>query len=136
MRDDGDTGSINVLIIEDNPGDRRLIEFTLSQAGEARFSVRSVDRLSEALAALENGRTDAVVMDLSLPDSSGLATVHSFRDRAPNLPIVVMSDLDDNDVALAAVEAGVQDYLPKSIVDEQQLVRSLQFAMRRIRSRY
>jgi DNA-binding NarL/FixJ family response regulator len=136
MRDGGDSGSINVLIIEDNPGDRRLIEFTLSAAREACFSVRSVGRLSQALAALENGRTDAVVMDLSLPDSSGLATLQSFRDRAPNLPIVVMSDVDDNEVALAAVEAGAQDYLVKSIVEEQQLVTSLQYAMRRNRGCY
>ena len=116
--------------------DRRLIELTLAQTREARFSVRSADRLSEALAALEDARTDAVVLDLSLPDSTGLATFHSFRNRAPHLPIVVMSDLDDNDVALAAMEAGAQDYLPKSIVDQQQLVRSLQYAIRRNRSRH
>jgi DNA-binding NarL/FixJ family response regulator len=77
-----------------------------------------------------------VVLDLSLPDSSGLATFHTFHKRAPNLPIVVMSDLDDNDIALAAVEAGAQDYLPKNIAEEQQLVRSLQYAVRRNRSRH
>jgi CheY-like chemotaxis protein len=127
--------SIEVLLIEDNPGDRRLIEITLSDVSEPRFRVRSAERLSDALAALEEGRTDVVLLDLSLPDSSGLATFHSLRERAPDLPIVVMSGLEDNDVALEAVAAGAQDYLPKNIVEEQQLVRSLQYAMHRNRTR-
>jgi DNA-binding NtrC family response regulator len=135
MTDEPDAAGINVLLIEDNPGDRRLIEQTLAEVSQPRFNVRSAGRLSDAFAALEDGRTDVVLLDLSLPDSNGLATFHSCRDRAPNLPIVVMSGLEDNDVALAAVEAGAQDYLPKSIVEEQQLVRSLQYAMHRNRGR-
>lgn len=135
MTGEVDGGSIHVLLVEDNPGDRRLIELTLTEVSRPRFRVRSADRLSDALAALEKGRTDVVLLDLSLPDSTGLDTFHSFRERAPNLPIVVMSGLEDNEVALAAVAAGAQDYLPKSIVEGQQLVRSLQYAMQRNRRR-
>ena len=129
-------GVISVLLVEDNPGDRRLIEVTLAEVSQPRFSVRSADRLSGALAELETGGVDVVLLDLSLPDSDGLSTFHRLRQSAQSLPVVVMSGLEDNEVALAAVEAGAQDYLPKSAVDEQQLVRALQYAMRRARGNH
>ena len=126
-------GAISVLLVEDNPGDRRLIELTLAEVSQPRFSVRSADRLSGALAELEKGGVDVVLLDLSLPDSDGLSTFHRLRQSAQSVPVVVMSGLEDTDVALAAVGAGAQDYLPKSAVDEQLLVRALQYAMRRAR---
>jgi CheY-like chemotaxis protein len=127
-------GAISVLLVEDNPGDRRLIELTLAEVSQPRFSVRSADRLSGALAELKRGGVDVVLLDLSRPDSDGLSTFHRLRQSAQSLPVVVMTGLEDTEVALAAVEAGAQDYLPKSAVDEQQLVRSLQYAIRRARS--
>ena len=85
---------------------------------------------------LDKGGVDVVLLDLSLPDSDGLSTFHRIRQSAQALPVVVMSGLEDTEVALAAVEAGAQDYLPKSAVDEQQLVRALQYAMRRARGNH
>ena len=126
-------GTISVLLVEDNPGDRRLIELTLAEVSQPRFSVRSSDRLSGALAELKRGG-DVVLLDLSLPDSEGISTFHRLRQSAQSVPVVVMSGLEDTEVALAAVEAGAQDYLPKSAVDEQLLVRALQYAMRRGRA--
>ncbi|MBJ7600945.1 MAG: hypothetical protein DLM67_10400 [Candidatus Nephthysia bennettiae] len=126
-----DPAAICVLIVEDNPGDRRMIELTLSEVSEPRFAVRTADRLAPALAEIATGEVHVVLLDLSLPDSYGLDTFRAVRSAAPSLPVVVMSGLDDNDVALAAVEAGAQDYLPKSTVEERELVRALQYAIRR-----
>ena len=103
---------IKVLLIEDNPGDARLIEEMLATAKGARFHLESVDRLARGLDRLGSGGIDAVLLDLSLPDSDGLDTFLKVQSRAPAVPIIILTSLDDEETALRAVREGAQDYIP------------------------
>jgi serine phosphatase RsbU (regulator of sigma subunit) len=124
---------IRALLIEDNPGDARLIELMLQDAGGEAFEVRHVDRLEDGLRELGNGNVDVVLSDLSVPDSNGLDTFIRLHARAPHVPIIVLSGLNDTTVALRAVHEGAQDYLIKGEVDGQLLARSMRYAIERKR---
>src|SRR5690242_4746269 len=106
---------MRALLIEDNPGDARLIREMLREAGAGQASVelRHADRLSAGLDALAQTSVDLVLLDLSLPDSHGMDTFEAVHHVAPTIPIVVLSGLDDEDLAVRAVHAGAQDYLVK-----------------------
>src|SRR5258707_15258702 len=82
---------IRALLIEDNPGDARLIEVMLAEADGESFAVRHVDRLEDGLRELASGNVDVVLSDLSLPDSHGLDTFLRLHGRAPHVPIIVLS---------------------------------------------
>ena len=124
---------IRALLIEDNPGDARLIELMLAEADRESFTVRHVDRLEDGLRELGNGNVDVVLSDLSLPDSHGLDTFLRLHGRAPHVPIIVLSGLNDTTVALNAVHQGAQDYLIKGQVDGQLLARAMRYAIERKR---
>jgi serine phosphatase RsbU (regulator of sigma subunit) len=124
---------IRALLIEDNPGDARLIEVMLMEAAGESFTVRHVDRLEEGLRELGNGNVDVVLSDLSLPDSHGLDSFLRLHSRAPHVPIIVLSGLNDTTVALNAVHQGAQDYLIKGEVDGQLLARAMRYAIERKR---
>jgi PAS domain S-box-containing protein len=128
-----DTDSMRILLVEDNPGDARLLEWYLSKPGTGDFQVKRTERLSDALRELTATRFDLVLLDLSLPDSSGLDTVRSARRAAGTTPIVVMTGLDDEETALAALRDGAQDYLVKGKFDNRELTRSLHYAIERER---
>lgn len=127
-----------VLVVEDNPGDARLIELALGDPGArlpgARFRVERVGRLAEALARLEQGGVDVLLLDLNLPDVVGLDTFRRVQERLPGLPIVVLSGLDDAELGLSAVAQGAQDYLVKGQVEGPLLARSLRYAIERRRA--
>jgi serine phosphatase RsbU (regulator of sigma subunit) len=124
---------IRALLIEDNPGDARLIEVMLTEADGESFSVRHVERLEDGLRELGGGNVDVVLSDLSLPDSQGLDTFLRLHGRAPHVPIIVLSGLNDTTVALKAVHQGAQDYLIKGEVDGQLLARAMRYAIERKR---
>jgi sigma-B regulation protein RsbU (phosphoserine phosphatase) len=126
-----------VLLIEDNPGDARLFREHVADATGARFEVECAERLSAALQRLEEDSADidVVVVDLSLPDSSGLETFERVRDAAPDLPVVIMSGLADEALAVRAVQEGAEDYLVKGQVEPVWLGRSLLYAIERQRMR-
>lgn len=124
---------IRALLIEDNPGDARLIELMLAEADRGAFEVRHVSRLEDGLRQLGNGSIDVVLSDLSLPDSEGLETFLRLHARAPHVPIIVLSGLNDTTVALNAVHEGAQDYLIKGEVDGQLLSRAMRYAIERKR---
>ncbi len=128
-----DTQPIRILLIEDNPGDARLIRAALSE-GAAAVSVEVAERLSAALARIQDGVYDAAIVDLSLPDSRGLATFESVHAAAPQLPVVVLTGLDDEELALRAVAQGAQDYLVKGDIKPSALLRVLRFAVQRGRA--
>jgi signal transduction histidine kinase len=130
-----DPETIHALLIEDNPGDARLIREMLrdARAQNASIELSVADRLSVGLERLATETTDLVLLDLSLPDSSGLQTFESVHSAAPLTPVVVLSGLDDEDVAVHAVQQGAQDYLVKGRVDGGTLVRSLRYAIERQR---
>src|SRR4051794_5469290 len=103
-----------VLLVEDTPDHADLAELALDEPDpQGSFGVIRTSRLAEALPRLDGGGVDVVLLDLILPDSEGLATFNAVRDHAPSVPIVVMSALDDEELALEAVREGAQDYLVK-----------------------
>lgn len=124
---------IKVLLIEDNPGDARLIQIMLRDAGRDIFDFERLERLGPALERLARGGVGIVLADLSLPDSYGLNTFRQLHAQAPQVPIIVLSGLNDTTVAVNAVHEGAQDYLIKGEVDGQLLVRAMRYAIERKR---
>lgn len=124
---------INVLFIEDNPGDARLIREMLVEADGARFKLKCADRLSAGLERLAEGGIDCILLDLTLPDSHELDTFGRVQAQAPEIPIVVISGLDDEALAIEAVQKGAQDYLVKSYLGSYVLARTIRYAIERKR---
>ncbi len=127
---------IKVLLVEDNPADADLIQRMLAQASikdaNARpFELECADRLSAALKRLTAGEIDVVLLDLSLPDSQGLKAFAEVRTQAAQVPVVVLSGLDDEALAIEAVSQGAQDYLVKGHVDGFSLARAIRYAIER-----
>lgn len=123
---------IDVLLIEDNPGDTRLVMEMLYDAKGATFCLTLANLLSIGLARLGEKRYDVVLLDLSLPDSCGnFDTFSRVMEAAPEIPIVVMSGFDDETVAMQTVRQGAQDYLLKGQVDGNLLVRAMRYAIER-----
>lgn len=123
-----------VLLVEDNPGDAKLLRMMLSEAGNTPFDLECADRLSAGLARLSAGGIGLILLDLSLPDSQGLATFARVHSQAPEVPIIVLSGLDDEAIALRTVQEGAQDYLIKGSVDSHLLVRAMRYAIERKRA--
>jgi len=131
--------SIKVLLIEDNAGDARLLREMLREAAGASvtgapFDLERADCLAAGLNRLAAGGIDLVLLDLSLPDSHGFDTFNRTRAQAPEVPLIVMSGLDDESLAIKTVQAGAQDYLVKSHVDPHLLVRAMLYAIERKRT--
>jgi serine phosphatase RsbU (regulator of sigma subunit) len=124
---------VRVLLVEDNPGDAVLIREMLRERPTARFALTVVDRLRDAREALADPGFDVVLLDLSLPDSSGLETFHGLRGAGPPRPMVVLTGLDDEALAVRAVQEGAQDYLVKDQVTGRQLIHALSYAVGRHR---
>jgi diguanylate cyclase (GGDEF)-like protein len=122
-----------VLLIEDNPGDARLIREMLAEEPEAPFALHCAERLAHGLEQLSAGETVLVLLDLSLPDSFGLETFAKVYAHSPTVPIIVLTGNDDQTVALSAVKGGAQDYLIKGRLDRELLLRSMQYSIERKR---
>jgi len=121
-----------ILLIEDNPDDALLIQ-TYIRAVDPKYEVHHVERLSEALAYLEGGHITLVMVGLSLPDSYGLDGVESLVLTSPDVPLVVITEQDDHEVALKALQLGAQDYLTKGKFDEVLLGCSIKYSIERQR---
>jgi phosphoserine phosphatase RsbU/P len=124
---------MKILLVEDNPGDARLLREVLREEGPGEFEVVTVDRLADAHRELGTSGFDIVLLDLSLPDSSGLDTLRLTLPHAPQTPIIVLTGLDDERIALRAVQAGAQDYLVKGDIEGRLLLKSLRYARERKR---
>ncbi|MFQ5988480.1 MAG: GAF domain-containing protein [Candidatus Methylomirabilales bacterium] len=124
---------IKVLLIEDDSGDARLIREMLASVTTTPIDVNWVDRLVTGLKCLTTDGFDVVVLDLVLPDSQGLTTFIRTRARAPQVPIIVLTDVGDEAVGVKAVREGAQDYLVKGQIDNHLLVRALRYAIERKR---
>src|SRR5262249_47300436 len=112
---------IRVLMVEDNPGDVTLMKVMLSEAGENHFVTDCASSLSAGLERLAAGNIDVVLLDLTLPDAHGLEAVVKVRKSAPKIPVVVLTGLDDEELALSSMHSGAQDYLVKGSVDSRLL---------------
>jgi signal transduction histidine kinase len=133
-RDDPHPEFINVLLVEDNAADARLIGALLDDASAPVFALVHIPQLSHLPEALSRKRFDVILLDLSLPDAYGLDTVMRAHSISPGTPIVVMSNMGDEDTAVKAVQIGAQDYLFKGSVDTNLLVRSIRYAIERKRT--
>lgn len=127
-----------VLLIEDNPGDARLIRIMLADESTARpvasdFDLQWVQQLASGLECLAAGGIDVVLLDLSLPDSQGWDTFARVHAQAPQIPIVMLTSLDDEDMAVRAMREGAQGYLVKGQVNGLLLTRAMRYAIERKR---
>lgn len=125
---------LRLLLVEDNPGDARLLQEELKDVSSVRFEVRHVTRMAEALPAVGEPGWDVVLLDLSLPDGHGLSNIERLQQAAPALPLVVLTGTDDEQLAMRAVHAGAQDYLVKGQATGPLLVRALRYAIERKRA--
>jgi len=125
--------SLNVLLVEDDPDDAMLLGVLLEELPGNPFQVRRATTLERALDLIAVERPDVILLDLDLPDTSGLRSVESLHAAWPELPIVVLTASDDDRLAIGAVRAGAQDYLVKGRVDSWGLGRALRHSLERHR---
>ena len=122
--------AIRILLIEDNPGDARLLEEMLKEA-DVRFELECINRLSSGIERIKAAGFEIILLDLGLPDSRGLAALTKLNEIGPEAPIVVLTGLTDEAVGIQAVQEGAQDFLVKGQVDKNLLVRSINYAIER-----
>lgn len=118
------------LVVEDNPGDVFLVQEQLSRV-DIPFDVESAESLSAAMKSISLKQPDVVLLDLNLPDSHGTETIRKMIRTVPNVPVLVLTGQDDEELALRAVKEGAQDYLFKSELDQGYLVRAIKYAIER-----
>jgi signal transduction histidine kinase len=124
---------IRILLVEDNPADAGLLRASLNAPALARFEIAVAVRLKEALSRLTTEHFDVMLLDLSLPDSTGLDTVFSVQKTSKHIPIIVLTGNDDEQLGTEAVRRGVQDYLVKGQIPERVLVQAIDYAIERKR---
>ncbi len=127
--------TLQVLLIEDNPGDAALVQELLPTTGDTTFRIHWVEALLPGLERLAQRNIDVILLDLSLPDSQGLDGLNAIRTHAEGVPVVVLTGLASESLALRAVQAGAQDYLVKGTFDSETLARTLRHAVVRHHSR-
>lgn len=122
--------STHVLLIEDNPGDADLVRLRLVD-GKTKVNVNCVNRLSDGLALLQAESPAVILLDLNLPDSRGAETFRKILEKAPDVPVVILSGQDDEELAIKALHQGVQDYLVKGSISSNGLDRAMRYAVER-----
>jgi DNA-binding response OmpR family regulator len=122
---------VKVLLIEDNSADARFIIEMFKEIPKPQYELKHVTNVHDGLKYLDEHPVDILLLDLSLPDSSGLETFEKAHDHDPELPIVILSGLDDEEVAIKAVRMGAQDYLMKGDVNSRILSRAINYAIER-----
>ena len=128
------TPSDNLLLIEDNPADEKLVREALIDTRFGPFQMERVKNLSDGIDRLSKGSIDAVLADLFLPDSQGIKTLDALLLAAPHVPILVLSGVGDQDIASLTIQRGAQDYLPKDHIDSYTLSRALRSMIDRNRA--
>lgn len=123
--------SVHILYIEDNPADFVLLEEILLEVANMDCLLENATTLSEGINRLAQAEFDIVLLDLSLPDSRGLDTFLSLKKKREDLPIIVMTGLDDENLAVRAVQEGAQDYLVKRQLDAELLSRAIRYSIER-----
>ena len=126
--------ALRLLVVEDNPADIDLIRELLPPSGPWSYIIESVPRLAAALTRLADNSIDLVLLDLSLPDSQGLATYRQLRDVVPKVPVIVLTGNTDENLAVLAVRDGAQDYLIKGQLTSNLLGRAVRYAIERMRT--
>ncbi len=127
------TRPIRTLLVEDNDSYSRLVAKMLGGTGDISFEIEYADTLARGIEVLGEDGIDLVLLDLQLPDSEGLGSFAELHERYPVIPIIVLTGMSDESLALKAVQLGAQDYLIKGEVDVNQLKRSIKYALERQR---
>jgi signal transduction histidine kinase len=127
-------GPLRVLLVEDSPSDAELLQVSLAEAGPECHAVVCAGTLAEAVALACQQPLDAILLDLTLPDTTGLETVVRARAAWPEVPIVVLTGANDEAMGFAAVRNGVQDFLVKGQAGGALIARALRYAIERQRS--
>jgi DNA-binding response OmpR family regulator len=122
---------MTILLIEDNPADVEMIRELLSDHKGSSFDIVCADRLSAVKPFFAESGIDIILLDLGLPDSQGLDTLRWVREHAGDVPIVVLTMLDNEETGLNALKGGAQDYLVKGQMNGPLIVRSLRYAIER-----
>ena len=122
---------VQILLVEDNPADQRLVEIYLQESTMLNPVVTKVAELNKGLLKLEEDDFDVVLLDLTLPDSSGFATIQTMLEEFPEQTVIVMTGLEDEVVALNSVKAGAQDFIVKGQFDSNLLSRTITYAIER-----
>jgi len=125
---------IKILLIEDSPQDQFLTNRMLEKASYTPFVISFADSLSAGIQSAINHPIDIILLDLNLPDSLGVETFLKLKSQVPEIPVVVLSGFEDEEMSLKAVRGGAQDYLIKDQIDSNLLVRSLRYAIERKRA--
>lgn len=123
--------TIDLLLVEDNAGDVRLLREALKEISTPYIVLDVVSRLETAFDRVEQHTFDAILLDLSLPDSYGIETVERFLKTAPDIPIVILTGNNNETLALDAVQKGAQDYLVKGQTSGNTLLRAVRYAIER-----
>jgi DNA-binding response OmpR family regulator len=124
--------SIKLLLVDDDAGDRKMVKLALARPSNiVNFEVETAETLSEATERLKNKDYDVVLLDLGLPDSQGIDTVQKTLAANPNVPIVVLTGLANEETGLEAIEKGAEDYLVKGKSIEHALVQIIRYAIER-----
>ncbi len=122
-----------ILLVEDNPGDARLLKEALGEKRESSYLLEKVDNLHDALSRLSKGNLDIVLLDLFLPDSFGLSTLESTMKAAAQVPIIVLTGLNNSETAVKSLQEGAQDFLVKDNLSRELLTRSISYSIERYR---
>jgi PAS domain S-box-containing protein len=128
----GDT--IKVLLVEDNPGDVALLNVMLSEESGEQVSIETASRLSEAVERLDRGGIDVVLLDLTLPDARGVEAITGLKRYLERVPVIVQTGIEDEGLAVKAMQLGAQDYIVKDQTDGRLLGRSIRYAIERTRT--
>lgn len=120
-----------ILLVEDNPGDAILLEEMLVCAKGGPFELTRAARMSEAVDRLAGSAFDAILLDLTLPDSRGFETLQRIQDTARHIPIIILTGVEDEKLAIGAIRHGAQDYLVKGTVDGRAIARAIRYAIDR-----
>ncbi|QGJ72101.1 Hybrid sensor histidine kinase/response regulator [Planctomycetales bacterium 10988] len=124
--------AIHVLLVEDNPADQELLTIRLEESDKEIFKLFYADRLSQASQIVQEQPIDVILLDLSLPDAQGIQTVKQMAEVSPMIPIVVLTTLHDEAIAMQTIQEGAQDYLVKGRIDTDLLRRSIQYSIKRM----
>ena len=128
-----DERRVRILLVEDDPNDVWVMRSLLGDRWDGPYELVHVEMLAPALDLCVHGGIDVLLLDLSLPDSSGLETFLQAYAKAGDIPIVVLTNVNDEPTAIKAVQAGAQDYLVKGQVNDNLLLRSVRYAIERNR---
>jgi len=125
---------LNILLVEDNPGDARIVQEFLNEEDTIAFKLFHVDCLSKGLSILSSSNMNVILCDLGLPDSNGIESFNALHKANSKIPIIVFTGMNESDLGLSAIKMGADDFLVKGHTNKQLLIRSIKYAIERKKS--